>query len=187
MNLNLSHPFTHPMFSLIGFFALSAITAAGILAHGASAEFLNHAMSVVVLALNLCCLLALQYRHLNLSRLQQFLAYQQQDILDYNMMDELRVLTPLEFQAIIKHYRTITPQLLSELSTAITQRRTSEVLRLSRRIRSASAQVGAVKFAAAAQEIEYRACQQDLRAAPKLFQVAAKAYEEVQSELEKQE
>jgi HPt (histidine-containing phosphotransfer) domain-containing protein len=184
MNSNLQNHFASPFVSFIGFSGLLAITVFGVLAHGANTTLLNHMMGAVVLGLNLFYLLILQYQNIKFWKLRKLFAYQYQEVLDYAVMNELRVLTTIEFHSIIKHYRKITPELLHDLNDAIVMHDTHEISRLARRIRSASLQIGAIKFALAAQEIEYHANNKNLRGLPKLFRATANAYNEVQSELE---
>ncbi len=173
-----------PVIYCIGFLAAASLFTLGALSyHGAEAVLLKRLMGSLVLGLNLSCLLLLHYEHLKSLGTKKLLHDKYECMIDHDMIDELRVLTPLEFNAILQHYRTVTPQLLGELEVAIARRLPEEMMRLSRRLRSSSLQIGAAKFAVLAQEIEYHAAMGKLRQAVKICKSAAQTYDALQVEL----
>ncbi len=184
MNLRLN-PYSAFHLYFIGAAALMAMAAACILAqHNADAVFSNHMMGMIVLGLNLFCLLALQYQQFELRNLKRFFVSAQHVNVDHAMLNELRVLTPAEFKNIITQYCINMPHLLRELHDAVTARHGSEIVRLVRRIRSSSVQLGGIRFAALAYEIEYHASARKFHAMKKLLAAAITAYGEMQAELQ---
>jgi HPt (histidine-containing phosphotransfer) domain-containing protein len=106
------------------------------------------------------------------------------DILDHAMIEELRVLMEDEFATILHNYLDVTPKLLGELEIAIANQKTDDVLRVSHRLKSSSAQVGAAKFAALARDIENCARAGNLQSTPILFSQALEIYQYVDSALQ---
>lgn len=105
-------------------------------------------------------------------------------ILDPDMIEELRVLMEDEFSAILHNYLDVTPKLLGELEVAIANSRTEDVARVSHRLKSSSAQVGAAKFASLAKDIEQYARTGDLEPTPILFAEALEVYQHVDAALQ---
>ena len=99
------------------------------------------------------------------------------------MLDELRLLMDDEFASVLNNYRHITPKLMGELQVAISRRQTEDVVRLSHRIKSASAQIGAIRFASMAKDIERFAKMGNLKPAQGLFAKASKVYQHVDTAL----
>lgn len=104
-------------------------------------------------------------------------------ILDKTMVDELRVLMEDEFTAILHNYLDVTPKLLGELEVAIANSRQDDVVRVSHRLKSSSAQIGAAKFAALTKDIEHYARAGELQATPILFAEALEVYQHVDAAL----
>ena len=104
-------------------------------------------------------------------------------ILDKAMVDELRGLMEDEFSSLVHNYLDVTPKLLGELEVAIANGRQDDVMRVSHRLKSSSAQIGAAKFAALTRDIEYFARAGELQATPMLFAEALEVYQHVDAAL----
>ena len=105
-------------------------------------------------------------------------------VLDSAMIEELRVLMEEEFTAILHNYMEVTPKLLGELEIAVANKNAEEVVRVSHRLKSSSAQVGAVKFASLVKDIEQYGRVGNLDPVPILFAEALEAYQHVDAALQ---